>query len=240
MYWQNTQYLCTPALGLAAAAQHKDIFEVRGVWRYDKAEWNLLVFPHMTLCARVWRCVCPAGPYTCPALLQECHVSAMRQCSTNELWWERLGSAVGTLLPSLLSVPGNRSASGRGRPAARSILLSSVNAKQNLSPPGELHESMLGFLWAILHPPHLHSPRGFIHGRHTAVSEGLKKEERTHTETKQSKCGNFLPVHFFSLPKLLSALPLLTQVFVHLWPRISVFDFNITGLDTPNPPFNCY
>lgn len=120
MYWQNTQYLCTPALGLAAAAQHKDIFEVRGVWRYDKAEWNLLVFPHMTLCARVWRCVCPAGPYTCPALLQECHVSAMRQCSTNELWWERLGSAVGTLLPSLLSVPGNRSASGRGRPAARS------------------------------------------------------------------------------------------------------------------------
>lgn len=197
MYWQNTQYLCTPALGLAAAAQHKDIFEVRGVWRYDKAEWNLLVFPHMTLCARVWRCVCPAGPYTCPALLQECHVSAMRQCSTNELWWERLGSAVGTLLPSLLSVPGNRSASGRGRPAARSL---SEHQTKPLATRWVTRVNV-GFSLGYSSPPSPPLP-SWLHSRQAHCCEWRIEKRRTDTHrNKTVQVWELFACSFFLSPK---------------------------------------
>lgn len=56
-----------------------------------------------------------------PALLGECRVSAMTQRPTNKLRWERLGSVVGTLLPSLLSLPGNRCCLREGPPAARCL-----------------------------------------------------------------------------------------------------------------------
>lgn len=53
-----------------------------------------------------------------PVLLGKCRVSAVMQRATNGLRWERLGSVVGTLLPSFLSLPGNRCRLREGPPAA--------------------------------------------------------------------------------------------------------------------------
>lgn len=53
-------------------------------------------------------------------LLEQCWVSAMRQLPTNGLLWERLGSVVGTLLPSLLSLPGNLRCLREGPPTCPS------------------------------------------------------------------------------------------------------------------------
>lgn len=97
------------------------------VWRYDKVEWNLLI---TLLLARLFVLVSSTHTYLLPlpcslihlpTLPEECRVSAMMQRPTNERWWEQLGSVVGTLLPSLLSLPGNRCCLGEGPPAARRL-----------------------------------------------------------------------------------------------------------------------
>lgn len=90
---------------------------------YDKAEWNSLI---TFLFERLF--VLVSGTYALlplpcslvhlPVLLGKCRVSEVMQCPTNRLRWERLGSVVGTLLPSFLSLPGNRCCLREGPPAA--------------------------------------------------------------------------------------------------------------------------
>lgn len=116
---------------------HVQYFEALEVWQ----SWVKLIITLLLLLVRLF--VLKSGTHTfklflpcslihLPALREECRVSAMRQRPTNELHWERLGSTVGTLLPSLYL--GTSAASGRGSPA--SVWM---NTKQKLSPPGELH-----------------------------------------------------------------------------------------------------
>lgn len=85
------------------------MYDTLRVWRYDKAEWNLLITPLLAYLfvlvssTHTYLLLLPCSLIHLPALLYECHVSAVTQCPTNELRWEQLGSVVGTLLPSLLS-----------------------------------------------------------------------------------------------------------------------------------------
>ena len=71
--------------------------------------------------ARTLRLPAPSALQPCtPAHADswECRVSAMTPHPTNRLRWERLGSVVGTLLPSLVCLPGNRCRLREGPPAA--------------------------------------------------------------------------------------------------------------------------
>lgn len=93
------------------------------ILRYDKAEWNSLI---TFLLARLFVLVSgtnawlppPCSLVHLPVLLGKCRVSAVMQCPTNKLQWERLGSVVGTLLPPFLSLPGNRCRLREGPPVA--------------------------------------------------------------------------------------------------------------------------
>lgn len=197
------------------------------VWRYDKACGKLAHHPppppppRTSLCPHVWHTLTSsfgaAASYTCPAPLRESRISAVTQHPTNELRWERLGSVVGTLLPSLLAVPGNQRCLREGPPSRP---LSEWNTKQKLSPTGELHESMLVFLKSIIFPSPSIIP---IHGWHTALffwQEWKKKGQRKRKKQNNQSVGTF-PCSFFFFRDLLSELTLLTPVFVHLWHRIN-------------------
>lgn len=123
---------------------------IPGVWAYDKSERNLLIM----LFYREWLFVFISGAQSLrlpwsyihlPPTLPQSHVSAMRQRPTNKLRWEQLKSVVGTLLPSLLSLPENRGSNREGPPRR---LPSEWTPNKNL-PTGELHESVLVFLFFL-------------------------------------------------------------------------------------------
>lgn len=159
------------------------------VWGYDKSEGNLLIMLHFW----EWLFVFISGTQSLrlpwsyihlPATLPQSHVSAMRQRPTNKLRWEQLKCVVGTLLPSILSLPGNRGGHREGPPRRPP---SEWTPNKNL-PTGELHESVLVFLFFLF----LFSPLllFFIHGCHPALHFG-RTIKRIHRKKKQSKCGNF-------------------------------------------------
>lgn len=169
--------------------------DASGVWRYDKAEWNFLIT--LLLLARLF--VFKSGTHTyqplpcsfihLPALLWECRVWPVRQCPTNELWWERLGSAVGTLLPPLLSLPGNRSSLREGPP---SRLLSEWTPNKN----SHQQVSYTSHCWFfsrlfIFTPPSLF----FIHEWYTALHFG--RTEKKDTEKQNSQSVGTFPCSFF-------------------------------------------
>lgn len=138
---------------------------------------------------------------------------------------------MGTLLPSRCSLPGNRHCLREGPPQPPAV---SMNTKQKLSPPGELHESVLLVFFFFLNSvffslPHLFFsffppsplPRPFMTGTLLYVEKKSKENPEVGSENKQVGVWELLSVSFFWFQELLSALTLLTQVFVHLWRRIS-------------------
>ena len=157
------------------------------VWRYDKA-WVKLAHhpppPHTSLCPRVWHTHLPASlPCSLvhlPALLEECRVSAMRQQPSNELRWERLGSVVGTLLPSLLSLPGNLRCLREGPPAACCMNEHQTKTLTNRWVTRVNVGFSLDYYFSL--------PHHFFFMAGTLLYIGLKKK-KGHRETKQ--CGNF-------------------------------------------------
>lgn len=209
MYWQNIQCLCTPVFRLVEqllntyAPKHIHtrcsttcVHDTLSVWRYDKVEWNLFITVLLLLFAGLFVLQSDTHTYQLllccslihlPALLEECHVSAMRQRPTNELRWERLGSVVGTLLPSLLSLPGNRRYLREGPPSRPlSEWTPNKNSHQQVS-----YTSQCWFFCSLFFfpPPSFFS---FMAGTLLYILAGLRKKRKdTKRETKQSKCGNF-------------------------------------------------
>lgn len=152
-----------------------------------------------------------------PALLEGCRFPTMRQLLTNELWWERLGSVVGTLLP-LLFLPGNQSSLGEGPP---SRLLSewtpNKNSHQQVSYTSHCwFFSTLFSFFAFSPPPSFCF--SFKAGTLLYILAALKKRTQ---RNKTVKVWELFLLPFFFFQELLSVLTLLTQVFVHLWHWIS-------------------
>lgn len=183
------------------------------ILRYDKAEWNSLI---TLLFARLF--VLVSGTHCCgplprslvhlPALMGECHISAVMQRPTNRLRWERLGSMVGTLLPSFLSLPGNRCRLREGPPAACCL---NKGQTKTLATRQVTRVN-------VVSPPYF-----FINGGTLLyLLAGLEKKEymQSHRKKTHSKVWELFLFSFFFFQELLSVLTLLTQVFVHLWHRI--------------------
>lgn len=153
-----------------------------------------------------------------PAVLEGCRFPTMRQLMTNELWWERLGSVVGTLLPLLFSLPGNQSSLGEGPPGR---LLSewtpNKNSHQQVSYTSHCwFFSTLFSFFAFPPPPSFCF--SFKAGTLLYILAALKKRTQ---RNKTVKVWELFLLPFFFFQELLSVLTLLTQVFVHLWHWIS-------------------
>lgn len=154
-----------------------------------------------------------------PALLEGCRFPTMRQLLTNELWWERLGSVVGTLLPLLFSLPGNQSSPGEGPPGR---LLSewtpNKNSHQQVSYTSHcwFFSTLFSFFFAFPPPPSFCF--SFKAGTLLYILAALKKRTQ---RNKTVKVWELFLLPFFFFQELLSVLTLLTQVFVHLWHWIS-------------------
>lgn len=74
-----------------------------------------------------------------------------------------------------------------------------MNTKQKLSPTGELHESLLVFLYSILFFLLSPLPHHFVfHSRLARCFTFWQHWKKGHRETKQSKCGNFFSFLFSS------------------------------------------
>lgn len=173
MYWQNTHCLCSPVVRLVeqllrtkakarrmlpntytqgARQRLAHTYDTLRVWRYDKAEWNLLITPLLLLLTHLFVLVSdthtyllllPCGLIHLPALLVG--ASCFSGDATSDQWAavrtvrERGGNSPPISLSLYL---GTGAASGRG-PQPPAVWM---NTKQKLSPTGELHESMLVFL----------------------------------------------------------------------------------------------
>lgn len=222
MYWQNTLCLCTLDSRLM-----KQLLNTKRNWvqphthTHTQAELHLTcviliasdgmiklseTFSFLLLFERLFVLVSgthllplPCSSVHLPTPPQECHVSAMRQLCANELRWELLGSVVGTLLPSLASLYlGTEAASGRGRPLSERT--ANKQKKKELSPTGELHESLLVLLLSIHFqapsPPSAPPPLFFIHGWRAALHFGRREKKDTEKQNSQSvgtfACSVFL------------------------------------------------
>lgn len=229
MYWQNIHCLCTPVLGLVGAAaahkgkswgecsltlQHKALndashtYDTVRVWRYDKAEWNSLITPPPFL-ARLF--VLESGTHTyllpvprshihLPAMLEECRVSAVTQRATNELQWERLGSVVGTLLPSRLSLPGNRCCLREGPPAARCL---NEHQTKTLSNRWVTRVNVSFFCSLLFSPPPPH--HSWLVHCFTFWQDWKNKGQRRREKQNSQSVGTF-PFSFFLLPRAFISL----------------------------------
>lgn len=230
MYWQNMSCLCTPVLSSCWTLRQRwgECSNAQGVqslrytwqrvWRHDKAKRNLLITPpsqasssslHVSLSsclAHTHRILLPRSLVHLPALLEECRVSAMRQHPTNGLRWERLGSVVGTLLPSLLFVPGNQRCPREGPPAARWLNEHQTKTLTNRW----VTRVNVGFspVYSFSPPPIISS---FMVGTLLYILAGLKKKKKGASErNKTVKVWELFLVPFFSFQVLLSVLTLLT------------------------------
>ncbi len=176
-------------------------------WRYDKVEWNFLVIILLLLShlfvlvssAHTYLLPLPRSLIHLPTLHKECRISTVTQRPTNELRWERLGSVVGTLLPSLLSLPGNRCCLREGPLAACCL-----NEHQTKSLTNRwVTRVNVGFSEVYYFSfPHRFFPP--IHGWHTALHfvriEKIKKGWR-HREKQNSRSVGTFSCSFFLLPR---------------------------------------
>lgn len=245
MYWKNIHCLCTPVpveqlpntkerrmlpnthkQGAQKRLTHVWHFAHLKVWQ----SWVKLTHrppppPRTSLCPRVWHAclgsllLLPCSLIHLHVQMGECHVSAMTKHPTNKLRWEQLGSVVGTLHPSFLSLPGNRCCLREGPPTTRCLneyqtktLATRWVTRVNVGFSVVYYFSLshLFFHWWL--------------ARCFTFWQGWKNKERTETEgpKKQTvKVWELFLVSFFFFQKLLSVLTLLTQVFVHLWHQIT-------------------
>lgn len=189
--------------------------------KLSKLARRLLLPPCTALCPCVWHTrtyhlLVPCSLIHLPAPL-ECRVTAMRQPPTNGLRWERLGSVVGTLLPSLLSTWESVLPQGGALPATRCLNERHTKPLTNRW----VTRVTVGFslVYSLFSSPYIFF---FIHDWRAALYFGrTEKNERTLKEKQNSQSVGTFPCSFFLLAGLLSALTLLTQVFVHLWHWIS-------------------
>lgn len=214
MYWKNIHCLCTPVpveqlpntkerrmlpnthkQGAQKRLTHVWHFAHLKVWQ----SWVKLTHrppppPRTSLCPRVWHAclgsllLLPCSLIHLHVQMGECHVSAMTKHPTNKLRWEQLGSVVGTLHPSFLSLPGNRCCLREGPPTTRCL--------------NEYQTKTLATRWvtrvnvgfSVVYYFSL-SHLFFIDGWHAALhfgrAEKIKKGPRQRDQkNKQSKCGN--------------------------------------------------
>lgn len=188
---------------------HKALRDTSHAWHlYDKAEGHSLItlppfFSHVslssclthshthTLISNFW----PADPYTCP----HCGVSFSNDEATSDQWAVvRTVRECGGNSPPITLLPTWEPKQPRGGAARPTTVW--MNTKQKLSPTGELHESLLVFLYSILFfcfPP---SPiiLFFIQGWHAALHFGSTEKKDTEKQNSQS-VGTFSP-SFFLLP----------------------------------------
>lgn len=204
---------------------HEWYFESLKVWQ----SWVKLAHHppppplHTSLCPHVWHAHTYLLLLTCslihlPALLEECRVSAMTQRPTNELRWERLGSVVGTLLPSLLSLPGNQCCLGEGPPATRCLNEHQTKTLTNRWVTRVNVGFSLIYYFSLPHHFFFHS---WLAHCFTFWQDWQNKERKERERNKTVKVWELFLVPFFFFQELLSVLTLLTQVFVHLWHWIS-------------------
>lgn len=190
---------------------HKALRDTSHAWHlHDKAEGHLLITLPPVLLARLFVLVSYALTHAhtyqqllacrfihLPALLEGCRFPTMRQLLTNELWWERLGSVVGTLLPLLFSLPGNQSSLGEGPPGR---LLSewtpNKNSHQQVSYTS--HCWFFSTLFSFFCFPPSPIILFFIQGWHAALHFGSAEKKDTEKQNSQS-VGTFSP-SFFLLP----------------------------------------
>lgn len=207
MYWQNTLCLCThdfrlvkQLLNCCRAQTHN---RSSHVWHLQSLvawqSWAKLSHqpppPSLSSClAHTHQLLLPCSLIHLPAWLQSCHVSRMRQPPTNEMWWERLRSVVGTLLPSLVSL----STWEPKQPQGGAALSCCLNEHQTKTLTNRwVTRVSVGFsrLYSLLLPPHHYF--SFMAGTLLCILAGLGKKRTQRNKTV--KVWELFLVPFFPL-----------------------------------------
>lgn len=170
------------------------------ILRYDKAEWSSLItllFARLFVLVSGTHCFgpLPRSLVHLPVLMGECHISAVMQRPTNRLRWERLGSMVGTLLPSFLSLPGNRCRLREGPPAACCL------NKGQTKTLATRQVTRVNVVFSVIHPP---PPSSLLFllmaAHHFTFWQGWKKRIYRATEKNKQPSVGTVPSFFFLLP----------------------------------------